>query len=103
MRAGEVAFVPAGALFALDNVSGEAATAWVTTSIGIEATLRGRFDDQPALGALTGTGLGATRPDSRSARTADGNAAAPPGERRRSGVEGPAKSAAYLTARGCRR
>ena len=39
VRAGEVAFVPAGALFALDNVSGEAATAWVTTSIGIEATL----------------------------------------------------------------
>ena len=39
LRAGEVAFVPAGALFGLDNVSGAPATAWVTTSIGLEATL----------------------------------------------------------------
>jgi quercetin dioxygenase-like cupin family protein len=39
LRAGEVAFVPAGALFGLDNVSDAPATAWVTTSIGLEATL----------------------------------------------------------------
>ncbi|MFI7544066.1 cupin domain-containing protein [Actinoplanes sp. NPDC049599] len=39
VRAGEVAFVPAGALFGLDNVSDAPAAAWVTTSIGLEATL----------------------------------------------------------------
>jgi len=39
VRAGEVVFVPAGAQFALDNTSDSAATAWVTTSIGLEATL----------------------------------------------------------------
>jgi quercetin dioxygenase-like cupin family protein len=39
LGAGEVAFVPAGALFGLDNVSGAPATAWVTTSVGLEATL----------------------------------------------------------------
>jgi quercetin dioxygenase-like cupin family protein len=38
-RAGEVVFVPAGGQFALDNTSDSAATAWVTTSIGLEATL----------------------------------------------------------------
>ncbi|MEU4216959.1 cupin domain-containing protein [Actinoplanes sp. NPDC026623] len=39
LRAGEVAFVPAGAMFGLDNPSGAPATAWVTTSVGFEATL----------------------------------------------------------------
>ena len=39
VRSGEVAFVPAGAGFALDNTSGAPATAWVTTSVGLEATL----------------------------------------------------------------
>ena len=39
LRAGEVAFVPAGALFGLDNSSAGPATAWVTTSVGLEATL----------------------------------------------------------------
>ena len=38
-RAGEVVFVPAGGLFALDNASDAPATAWVTTSTGLEATL----------------------------------------------------------------
>lgn len=38
-RAGEVVFVPAGSLFALDNASDAPATAWVTTTIGLEATL----------------------------------------------------------------
>ena len=39
LGAGEVAFVPAGARFALDNRSDAPATAWVTTSVGLEATL----------------------------------------------------------------
>ncbi|GID92661.1 cupin domain-containing protein [Amorphoplanes digitatis] len=39
LRPGEVAFVPAGAMFGLDNASGVPATAWVTTSVGLEATL----------------------------------------------------------------
>ncbi len=39
VRAGEVAFVPAGSQFALDNASDSPATAWVTSSIGLEATL----------------------------------------------------------------
>ncbi|BCJ55498.1 cupin [Actinoplanes sp. NBRC 14428] len=39
VRAGEAAFVPAGASFALDNTSGGPATAWVTTSVGLRATL----------------------------------------------------------------
>jgi len=37
--AGEVVLVPAGARVALDNASDAAATAWVTTSAGLEATL----------------------------------------------------------------
>jgi quercetin dioxygenase-like cupin family protein len=39
VRAGEVAFVPAGATFGLDNTSAVPATAWVTTTVGLEATL----------------------------------------------------------------
>ncbi|GAA3336222.1 cupin domain-containing protein [Amorphoplanes nipponensis] len=39
VRRGEVAFVPAGARFALDNTADAPATAWVTTSVGLEATL----------------------------------------------------------------
>jgi quercetin dioxygenase-like cupin family protein len=39
VRAGEVAFVPAGALVRLDNASEAPAAAWVTTSTGLEATL----------------------------------------------------------------
>ena len=39
VRAGEVAFVPAGARFGLDNTSAGPASAWVTTSVGLEATL----------------------------------------------------------------
>lgn len=39
VRAGEVAFVPAGARFSVDNVSGAPATAWVTTTVGLEATM----------------------------------------------------------------
>jgi quercetin dioxygenase-like cupin family protein len=39
LRPGEVAFVPAGAMFGLDNSSDAPATAWVTTSVGFEATL----------------------------------------------------------------
>jgi quercetin dioxygenase-like cupin family protein len=39
LRAGEVAFVPAGAMFGLDNTSGAPATAWVTTTVGFAATL----------------------------------------------------------------
>jgi quercetin dioxygenase-like cupin family protein len=39
VRAGDVIFVPAGARFGLDNTSATAATAWVTTSVGLEATL----------------------------------------------------------------
>jgi quercetin dioxygenase-like cupin family protein len=39
VRAGDVVRVPAGARFGLDNVSDGPATAWVTTSVGLEATL----------------------------------------------------------------
>ncbi|MEU8233839.1 cupin domain-containing protein [Actinoplanes sp. NPDC048967] len=39
VRSGDVVFVPAGASFALDNTSGAPATAWVTTTVGLEATL----------------------------------------------------------------
>lgn len=39
VRAGDVVFVPAGAAFRVDNTSGEPATAWVTTSVGLRATL----------------------------------------------------------------
>ncbi|MGA5302380.1 cupin domain-containing protein [Nucisporomicrobium flavum] len=39
LRPGEVAFVPAGATFRVDNTSGDAATAWVTTSVGLQATM----------------------------------------------------------------
>jgi hypothetical protein len=36
---GEVVLVPAGAQFQVDNRSGATATAWVTTSVGLEATM----------------------------------------------------------------
>ncbi|WP_239158920.1 cupin domain-containing protein [Winogradskya humida] len=39
LRAGEAAMVPAGSTFGIDNVSGRPASAWVTTSVGLEATL----------------------------------------------------------------
>jgi len=39
MGAGDVAFVPAGALFRVDNTSAGPASAWVTTSAGLQATL----------------------------------------------------------------
>ena len=39
LRRGEVVRVPAGAEFRADNTSGGPATAWVTTSAGLEATL----------------------------------------------------------------
>jgi quercetin dioxygenase-like cupin family protein len=39
LSAGEVAFVPAGATFSIDNPSAEPASAWVTTSVGLTATL----------------------------------------------------------------
>lgn len=39
VRAGDAAFVPSGAQFAIDNTSGGPATAWVTTSVGLRATL----------------------------------------------------------------
>ncbi|MEV4638771.1 cupin domain-containing protein [Actinoplanes sp. NPDC049548] len=39
VRAGEAAFVPSGAEFAVDNTSGGPAAAWVTTSVGLTATL----------------------------------------------------------------
>jgi quercetin dioxygenase-like cupin family protein len=39
VRAGDVIFVPAGGQFALDNASDAPATAWVTTSTGLEGTL----------------------------------------------------------------
>ena len=39
VRAGDVVFVPAGAAFRIDNTSAEPATAWVTTSVGLRATL----------------------------------------------------------------
>jgi mannose-6-phosphate isomerase-like protein (cupin superfamily) len=37
--AGDVVVVPAGATFRLDNPGAEPATAWVTTSVGLEATM----------------------------------------------------------------
>ena len=36
---GEIVLVPAGAELKVDNVSGAPATAWVTTSVGLQATL----------------------------------------------------------------
>jgi quercetin dioxygenase-like cupin family protein len=36
---GEVLLVPAGGQLKVDNVSAAAATAWVTTSVGLEATM----------------------------------------------------------------
>ena len=39
VRPGEAVFVPAGAMFGLDNRSEAPAAAWVTTSVGLEATL----------------------------------------------------------------
>lgn len=36
---GEAVVVPAGSRFRVDNSSGETATAWVTTSVGLEATM----------------------------------------------------------------
>ncbi len=36
---GEAVVVPAGSRFRVDNASGETATAWVTTSVGLEATM----------------------------------------------------------------
>ena len=36
---GEVVLVPVGAQLKVDNVSAAAATAWVTTSVGLEATM----------------------------------------------------------------
>lgn len=39
LAAGDVAFVPAGASFRIDNASAGPATAWVTTSVGLQATL----------------------------------------------------------------
>jgi len=39
LGAGDVAFVPAGASFRIDNTSAGPATAWVTTSVGLQATL----------------------------------------------------------------
>ncbi|MEV4708560.1 cupin domain-containing protein [Actinoplanes sp. NPDC049316] len=39
LRAGDVAFVPAGSAFRVDNRSGGPASAWVTTSVGLEAVL----------------------------------------------------------------
>jgi quercetin dioxygenase-like cupin family protein len=36
---GEIALVPAGAEFRVDNESGAPAVAWVTTSVGLQATL----------------------------------------------------------------
>ncbi|AGZ44659.1 cupin domain-containing protein [Actinoplanes friuliensis] len=39
VRPGEVIFVPAGASFGVDNTSGGPASAWVTTTVGLEATL----------------------------------------------------------------
>jgi quercetin dioxygenase-like cupin family protein len=37
--AGDVIVVPAGAQFAVDNLGGEPATAWVTTSVGLLGVL----------------------------------------------------------------
>jgi quercetin dioxygenase-like cupin family protein len=39
MTAGDVLRVPAGAEFGVDNEAAETAEAWVTTSVGLEATL----------------------------------------------------------------
>ncbi|HYU03729.1 MAG TPA: cupin domain-containing protein [Jatrophihabitantaceae bacterium] len=39
VRAGDVAVLPAGATVRLDNAGDEAVTAWVTTSVGLEAHL----------------------------------------------------------------
>jgi len=39
LRPGEVVVVPAGAQLKVDNASTAAATAWVTTSVGLEATM----------------------------------------------------------------
>ncbi|WP_067507248.1 cupin domain-containing protein [Actinoplanes sp. TFC3] len=38
-RAGDVVLVPAGSAFGIDNTSPSTATAWVTTSVGLQATL----------------------------------------------------------------
>ncbi|MGP8000783.1 MAG: cupin domain-containing protein [Streptosporangiaceae bacterium] len=37
--AGDVILVPAGAQFGVDNLAGEPATAWVTTSVGLRGVL----------------------------------------------------------------
>ena len=39
LTAGDVLVVPAGAELSADNRTGEVATAWVTTSVGLEATM----------------------------------------------------------------
>ena len=39
LRPGDVAQVPAGAEVCIDNPSGRSASAWVTTAVGLEATL----------------------------------------------------------------
>ena len=39
VRAGDVAVLPAGATVRVDNAGDEPATAWVTTSVGLEARL----------------------------------------------------------------
>jgi mannose-6-phosphate isomerase-like protein (cupin superfamily) len=39
VSAGEVVVVPAGSRFRVDNTSGRGAAAWVTTSVGLAATL----------------------------------------------------------------
>ncbi|MFI5936551.1 cupin domain-containing protein [Actinoplanes sp. NPDC051494] len=39
LRAGDVVLVPAGSTFGIDNSSGGPASAWVTTSVGLTATL----------------------------------------------------------------
>lgn len=39
MGPGDVLRVPAGSEFGVDNAGGETAAAWVTTSVGLEATL----------------------------------------------------------------
>ena len=38
LRPGDVAFAPAGAEICVDNLGDGAATMWVTTSVGLEAT-----------------------------------------------------------------
>jgi hypothetical protein len=37
--AGDAIVVPAGAVFKIDNLGGQRASAWVTTSVGLEAML----------------------------------------------------------------